>query len=176
MRKFIAQSCAFLGTFRHSHAPLSPPPFHSLWHILLPRFRRLCSLGIRRLCTSPMPCGHTSPAPLCAHYRCAHTRRFDSSPMPVGHTSPAALCAHYRCAHTLRWPGCVLTNAPRIRPAFLRSSSHPLLSTNPIFSQLFSHFLLALHLWRSALLQCKRASILNTKAKAIAAELGHKMK
>ena len=106
MRKFIAQSCAFLGTFRHSHAPLSPPPFHSLWHILVASI------------SSPMPCGHTSPAPLCAHYRCAHTLRIYSSPMPCGHTSPAALCAHYRCAHTLRWPGYVLTNAPRIRPAF----------------------------------------------------------
>ena len=215
MRKFIAQSCAFLGTFRHSHAPLSPRFSLSLAHLCCLDFvayarwayvafvRRLCPLGIRRLCTSPMPvghtspavlcahyrcahtlrlysspmpCGHTSPAALCAHYRCAHTRRFGSSPMPVGHTSPAPLCAHYRCAHTLRWPGYVLTNAPRIRPAFLRSSSHPLLSTNPIFSQLFSHFLLALPQWRSALLQCKRASILNTTAKAIAAELGHKMK
>ena len=33
MRKFIAQSCAFLGTFRHSHAPLSPRFSLSLAHL-----------------------------------------------------------------------------------------------------------------------------------------------
>ena len=33
MRKFIAQSCVFLGTFRHSHAPLSPRFSLSLAHL-----------------------------------------------------------------------------------------------------------------------------------------------
>ena len=60
MRKFIAQSCAFLGTFRHSHAPLSPRFSLSLAHLCCLDFvayarwayvafvRRLCPLGIRR--------------------------------------------------------------------------------------------------------------------------------
>ena len=60
MRKFIAQSCAFLGTFRHSHAPLSPHFSLSLAHLCCLDFvayarwayvafvRRLCPLGIRR--------------------------------------------------------------------------------------------------------------------------------
>ena len=60
MRKFIAQSCVFLGTFRHSHAPLSPRFSLSLAHLCCLDFvayarwayvafvRRLCPLGIRR--------------------------------------------------------------------------------------------------------------------------------
>ena len=60
MRKFIAQSCAFLGTFRHSHALLSPRFSLSLAHLCCLDFvayarwayvafvRRLCPLGIRR--------------------------------------------------------------------------------------------------------------------------------
>ena len=60
MRKFIAQSCAFLGTFRHSHAPLSPRFSLSLAYLCCLDFvayarwayvafvRRLCPLGIRR--------------------------------------------------------------------------------------------------------------------------------
>ena len=60
MRKFIAQSCAFLGTFRHSHAPLSPRFSLSLAHLCCLDFvayarwayvafvRRLCPLDIRR--------------------------------------------------------------------------------------------------------------------------------
>ena len=149
MRKFIAQSCAFLGTFRHSHAPLSLPPFTLFGTSFCLDFvayalrayvafvRRLCPAGIRRR----------------LRYVLTIVARIRSAGRAV-------------CSLTLR----------AYARLFLRSSSHPLLSTNPIFSQLFSHFLLALHLWRSALLQCKRASILNTTAKAIAAELGHKMK
>ena len=60
MRKFIAQSCAFLGAFRHSHALLSPRFSLSLAHLCCLDFvayarwayvafvRRLCPLGIRR--------------------------------------------------------------------------------------------------------------------------------
>ena len=60
MRKFIAQSCAFLVTFRHSHAPLAPRFSLSLAHLCCLDFvayarwayvafvRRLCPLGIRR--------------------------------------------------------------------------------------------------------------------------------
>ena len=176
MRKFIAQSCAFLGTFRHSHAPLSPHFSLSLAHLCCLDFvayarwayvafvRRLCPAGIRRRLRYVLT--------IVARIRGASIRRL----CPLG------------IRRRLRY---VLTIVARIRSAgramcsltlrayarlFLRSSSHPLLSTNPIFSQLFSHFLLALPQWRSALLQCKCVSILNTKAKAIAAELGHKMK
>ena len=84
--------------------------------------RRLCPLGIRRRLRYVLT--------IVARIRSAFIRRL----------CPAGI------RRRLRY---VLTIVARIRPAFLRSSSHPPLSTNPISSQLFSHFYSHSHMWRS---------------------------
>ena len=112
MRKFIAQSCAFLGTFRHSHAPLSPRFSLSLAHLCCLDFvayarwayvagSAMCSLSLRAyaalrfvayalrayvagsaMCSLSLR-AYAPLAGLCAHSRSAHTPGFFSVPLRI---------------------------------------------------------------------------------------------
>ena len=97
MRKFIAQSCAFLGTFRHSHAPLSPRFSLSLAH----PFDSI---------SSPMPVGHTSPlyvayarwAYVAGCAMCSLSLRAYASPLFVAYALRAYVAGCAMCSLTLR--------------------------------------------------------------------------